>query len=119
MIDADGGAIYHCENLNNKMITALRISDGKKLWDREAEIWGLTDLDSATLAGFLKTDSGDCEFIKISKKTCDFEPIEDAPKMHENTEEPYSHYRMPLEIAVSGRFFLFACGTGDIYVFEK
>ena len=119
VIDADGGVIYHCENLNNKMITALRISDGKKLWDREAEIRGITDLDTNTLVGFLKNESGEYEFTKISKKTGDFEPIEDAPKMHENTEEPYSHYRMPLEIAVSGRFFIFACGTGDIYVFEK
>ncbi len=118
VIDAANGVIYHCENINNEMITALRISDGKKLWSLEAAIWSLMDIDSDTMVGFLK--SADVyEFVKISKKTGDIIPIEGAPEMHERKEEPFCGFRMPAEIACSAELVAFACGTGDIYVFEK
>ena len=115
VIDADKGIIYSCENINNKHITALRISDGKKLWDKETEIWEITDIDSKSMAGFLKSDNGDYEFVQIDKMTGELIAAQDIPKMHKSLEEPFRSYSMPMEIVHSDRFVAFVCGTGDIY----
>ncbi len=114
--DLSGDRFFY---IGQNTVCAHSIQKGKKIWETEANLLKLVNLDEHTFLSVSQDANNKFELVTIDKDTGKVAVVSDGPIMYESEDPDCNGYPMPLEITVSEEYVALACGAGEIYIFDK